>query len=165
MTSHLDIYGMLTCKLFFLDRMTLVCIFKEAVLEFVHFLYVSRIKSSTLINQKSISFFHKWVNIIKLHFQSAVVHIFGAWRGITLFSSLMLMTSIYISELTLFFSRWTSLFKLQIIVLVPAISANPDKSCSGEITASQRHCMGCLNKKPSSLKTKESRQYYIFDFQ
>lgn len=54
MTSHLDIYGMLTCKLFFLDRMTLVCIFKEAVLEFVHFLYVSRIKSSILINQKSI---------------------------------------------------------------------------------------------------------------
>lgn len=70
MTSHLDIYGMLTCKLFFfLDRMTLVCIFKEAVLEFVHFLYVSRIKSSILINQKSISFFHKWVNIIKLHFK------------------------------------------------------------------------------------------------
>lgn len=49
------IYGMLTCKLFFfLDRMTLVCIFKEAVLEFVHFLYVARIKSSILINQKSI---------------------------------------------------------------------------------------------------------------
>lgn len=38
--------------LFFLDRMTLI--FKEAVLEFVHFLYVSRIKSSILINQKSI---------------------------------------------------------------------------------------------------------------
>lgn len=53
----------------FLDRMNLVCIFKEAVLEFVHFLYVSRIKSSILINQKSISFFHKWVNIIKLHFK------------------------------------------------------------------------------------------------
>lgn len=40
--------------LFFLDHMNLVCIFKEAVLEFVHFLYVSRIKSSILINQKSI---------------------------------------------------------------------------------------------------------------
>lgn len=150
----------------FLDRMTLVCIFKETVFEFVHFLYVSRIKSSILINQKSILFFHKWVNIIKLHFK-VQWYIFLVHRGRnnSVQFSHVNDINIHFRITPIFFSRWTSLFKLQIIVLVPAISANPDKSCSGEITASQRHCMGCLNKKPSSLKTKESRQYYIFDFQ
>lgn len=162
MTSHLDIYGMLACKLFRLHELGYVYSLRRQFWILCTF-YMCQESNTLYLNQKSISFFHKQVNIIKLHLK---VQWYSFWciegNNSGHFSH---VNGINIQFKINPFLFKMDLFKLQIIVLVPAISATPNKSCSGEITARQRHCMGCLNKKPSSLKTKESRQYYIFDFQ